>query len=81
MHIVAWLLTQRAIETGNWAGPRAAGRNGGLAMRPTAIPPSSTQLPPAAQRLIGSSIDLYARVKRLDEGRLGRRAARARRAR
>jgi regulator of CtrA degradation len=27
-----------------------------------------TQLPESAQRLIGSSIDLYARVKRLDEG-------------
>ena len=36
MHIVAWLLTQRAIES--------------------------------AQRLINSSADLYARVRRIDEG-------------
>ena len=27
-------------------------------------------LPPSAQKLIGSSVDLYARVKRLDEGGL-----------
>jgi regulator of CtrA degradation len=26
------------------------------------------QLPPAAQRLINSSADLYARIKRIDEG-------------
>jgi len=28
------------------------------------------QLPPAAQRLIQSSADLYARIKRIDEGQL-----------
>ena len=30
----------------------------------------SSNLPPSARRLIGSSTDLYARVKRLDEGAL-----------
>ena len=28
------------------------------------------QLPPAAQRLINSSADLYARIKRIDEGHM-----------
>ena len=28
------------------------------------------QLPPSAQRLIQSSADLYARIKRIDEGQL-----------
>ena len=64
MHIVAWLLTQRAIESGEIPAREAAGRNGGSAMPRTAIRPSSTSCRQAAQRLITSSADLYARVKR-----------------
>jgi regulator of CtrA degradation len=67
MHIVAWLLTQRAVESGeiqpgSWKRPER--RLGHAAASDPAV---VTQLPPAAQRLVNASIDLYARVGRLDE--------------
>jgi regulator of CtrA degradation len=68
MHIVAWLLTQRAIESGeipNREGRRPERRLGhALDSDPAVL----AQLPESAQRLINASADLYARVKRLDEG-------------
>jgi regulator of CtrA degradation len=70
MHIVAWLLTQRAIESGEIPsrdGRRAERR---LGHAQDSDPTVVGTLPPAAQRLINSSADLYARVKRLDEGTL-----------
>ena len=68
MHIVAWLLTQRAIESGeipSREGRRPERRLGHAADSDPAV---IVQLPEAAQTLINSSADLYARIKRLDEG-------------
>lgn len=68
MHIVAWLLTQRAIESGeipNRDGRRPERRLGHAQASDPAV---VDQLPESARRLIGSSADLYARVQRLDEG-------------
>jgi regulator of CtrA degradation len=70
MHIVAWLLTQRAIESGEIPlrdGRRPDRRLGHAADSDQAV---VVQLPEAAQRLITSSADLYARVKRIDEGNM-----------
>ena len=70
MHIVAWLLTQRAIESGEIPGReghRAERRLGHAGDSDSAV---VATLPPSARKLINSSIDLYARVKRLDEGGL-----------
>jgi regulator of CtrA degradation len=70
MHIVAWLLTQRAIESGEIPlldGRRPERRLGHAQDSDTAV---VTQLPDAAQRLINASADLYARIKRIDEGGL-----------
>lgn len=75
MHIVAWLLTQRAIESGEIPsrdGRRAERRLGHAQDSDAKV---VTTLPPAAQKLINSSADLYARVKRLDEGGLEAEAA------
>ncbi len=70
MHIVAWLLTQRAVESGEIrsADGRRPERRLGHANESDDL--VVAQLPPAAQRLINSSADLYSRVKRLDEGQL-----------
>jgi len=68
MHIVAWLLTQKAIESGeipDRAGRRPERR---LGHAQDSDPLVVGQLPDAAQRLISASIDLYARIKRIDEG-------------
>ena len=68
MHIVAWLLTQRAIESGEI--PMTEGRRPErrLGHAQASDPLVVNQLPPAAQRLINSSAELYARIKRIDEG-------------
>ena len=70
MHIVAWLLTQRAIETGelHMADGRRPERRLGHAA--TSDPAVIVQMPDHAQRLISASSDLYARLQRLDEGQL-----------
>ena len=68
MHIVAWLLTQRAIESGEIPdrdGRRPERRLGHAQESDQAV---VSQLPKSAQRLINASADLYARVKRIDEG-------------
>ena len=68
MHIVAWLLTQRAIESGELSqstGRRPERRLGNAQDSDQEL---VAKFPPAAQRLINASADLYARVRRLDEG-------------
>jgi regulator of CtrA degradation len=68
MHIVAWLLTQRAIETGEIPPRQGRRPERRLGHAGESDPAVVAQLPPVAQRLINSSADLYSRVKRLDEG-------------
>ncbi len=70
MHIVAWLLTQRAIESGEI--PLRDGRRPDrrLGHAQDSDPAVVAQLPEPAQRLISATTDLYARVKRIDEGTL-----------
>ena len=68
MHIVAWLLTQRAIESGEIPlrdGRRPERRLGNAQDSDPAI---VEQLPQSARQLIQASAELYARVKRIDEG-------------
>ena len=70
MHIVAWLLTQRAVESGEIKsadGRRPERRLGHANDSDSAV---VEQLPHAAKRLIGASVDLYSRVQRLDEGQM-----------
>lgn len=70
MHIVAWLLTQRAIESGEIPGHEGRRPERRLGNAQESDPTVVQTLPRAAQRLVNSSSDLYARVKRLDEGGL-----------
>jgi regulator of CtrA degradation len=68
MHIVAWLLTQRAIESGEIMQREGRRPERKLGHAQDTDPAVVEALPPSARMLIGSSVDLYARVKRLDEG-------------
>jgi len=71
MHIVAWLLTQRAIESGEIGGTEGRRPERKLGNAADSDLELVAKFPPAAQRLISASADLYARVKRLDEGQVG----------
>jgi regulator of CtrA degradation len=68
MHIVAWLLTQRAIESGEIAGREGRRPERRLGNAQDSDPAIVAQLPDAARKLITASVDLYARVQRIDEG-------------
>jgi regulator of CtrA degradation len=70
MHIVAWLLTQRAIESGEIPGRGGRRPERRLGHAQDSDPAVVEQLPESAQRLINSSADLYARIKRIDEGHM-----------
>ncbi|HWJ59493.1 MAG TPA: DUF1465 family protein [Sphingomicrobium sp.] len=68
MHIVAWLLTQRAIETGELHAIQGRRPERRLGHAQDSDPAVLSVLPESARRLINASADLYARVKRIDEG-------------
>ena len=68
MHIVAWLLTQRAIDSGEIPARHGRRPERRLGHAQDSDPAIVAQLPEAAQRLINASADLYSRVKRLDDG-------------
>ena len=70
MHIVAWLLTQKAVETGEIRSADGRRPERRLGHANESDPLVIAQLPDAAARLINSSADLYLRIKRLDEGQL-----------
>ena len=70
MHIVAWLLTQRAVESGEIHAADGRRPERRLGHANDSDPMVVDQLPDGAQRLINSSVDLYSRVKRLDDGQL-----------
>ena len=70
MHIVAWLLTQRAIESGEIPLPDGRRPERRLGHAAESDPAIVEQLPESAQRLIHASADLYARIRRIDEGQL-----------
>ena len=68
MHIVAWLLTQRAVETGEIGARDGRRPERRLGHAQESDPKLVESMPPAARRLIEASSDLYARIKRIDEG-------------
>ena len=67
MHIIAWLLTQRAVETGEISAAGGGRPERRLGHAGTSDPAVVEQLPRGAQALVSASTDLYNRVKRLDE--------------
>jgi regulator of CtrA degradation len=66
MHVVAWLLTRRALEAGEIDSGEARAPSRRLGVAPTSEPSAVTRLPSAARNLVDASADLYARVARLD---------------
>lgn len=68
MHIIAWLLTQRAVEAGELSLAQARRPTRRLGDAVESDVELLAKLPPGAVQLIDASRDLYSRVRRLDEG-------------
>ena len=68
MHVIAWLLTQRAVEAGELTAVQARKTSRRLGDAVESDPALLGSLPPAALHLVQASRELYARVQRLDEG-------------
>jgi len=68
MHVIAWLLTQRAVEVGELtaAGARESSRRLGGAVESDVD--TLNRLPPEARRFVDASIALHSRVARLEAG-------------
>lgn len=66
MHVIAWVLTQRAVEAGemDWAEARQPVRR--LGASPDTDEAQLAALPEQAQKLTQASLDLHRRVERLD---------------
>ncbi|KTW00877.1 hypothetical protein NS355_01320 [Sphingomonas yabuuchiae] len=66
MHVIAWVLTQRAVEAGemDWAEARQPIRR--LGASPDTDDMQLAALPEPARRLTQASLDLHRRVERLD---------------
>jgi regulator of CtrA degradation len=71
MHVIAWLLTQRAVEAGELSRAQARRPARRLGEAPESDPDLLPRLPESALGLIEASRELYARVARIDEGDLG----------
>lgn len=67
MHVIAWLLAQRAQLNGHESGFPPNGDTPRLAGHPETDPQSVVGLPEGALKRIDASLDLYARVSRLDD--------------
>ena len=66
MHVIAWLLTQRAVAVGELAPGDALSPSRRLGDAPDSEAEALTAMPPQAAAIIATSRDLYRRVARLD---------------
>lgn len=66
MHIIAWLLTQRAVSTGELAPGEALRPSRRLGEAPETEDDVIASMPPQAAAIMVASVDLYRRVARLD---------------
>jgi regulator of CtrA degradation len=68
MHVIAWLLTQRAVEAGELSRTQARRPARRLGEAPESDEELLPRLPEGALILIKASRELYSRVERLDRG-------------
>lgn len=66
MHVIAWLLTQRAVALGELLPRDALDPSRRLGDAPDTDEAAITMLPDSARLLVGASIDLHRRVARFD---------------
>lgn len=66
MHVIAWLLTQRAVGTGELSMQAARDPSRRLGPAPESAPEAVAKLPWSARSLVRASIALHRRVSLLD---------------
>ena len=66
MHVIAWLLTQRAVVNGELRAKDALDPSRRLGDAPDTDEDAIRTLPDSARLLVGASIDLHRRVARFD---------------
>lgn len=66
MHIIAWLLTQRAVDAGELSHRDALDPSRRLGTAPVTDAVTMSGLPDTTRTLIAASVDLHRRVARLD---------------
>ena len=67
MHVIAWLLTQRAVDAGEMSRSDALDPSRRLGAPPYSDPAVIADMPGQARALVNASIDLFRRTARLDE--------------
>jgi regulator of CtrA degradation len=67
MHVIAWLLTQRAVEAGELAADSARAPQRRLGQRVESDGTALERLPDGARALVAATTELYRRVERLDQ--------------
>src|SRR3569623_3584901 len=75
MHVIAWLLTQRAVEAGEMAPREALDPSRRLGPAPVSEMGAVLAMPATARALIEASAELYRRVERLDHAQTSEMAA------
>jgi regulator of CtrA degradation len=68
MHVIAWLLTQRAVVAGELTRGQGSAPERRLGPAPRTDDEVAGKVPKTALALIRASEELYERVRRLDEG-------------
>ena len=66
MHVIAWLLTQRAVAAGEMRAADGCAPSRRLGEAPYSDPSALAAMPPRARALIDGSIELFRRAARLD---------------
>jgi regulator of CtrA degradation len=75
MHVIAWLLTQRAVDAGEMTPRDALDPSRRLGPAPISDAGAMLIMPGAARSLIDASAELYRRVSRLDDAQASEMAA------
>jgi regulator of CtrA degradation len=71
MHVIAWLLTQRAVAAGELTRVQAGETDRRLGPAPASDEALLPRLPEPAAEIIRASEELFERVRRFDEGSFG----------
>lgn len=68
MHVIAWLLTRKAISAGEISEDDGRSDTRRLGQAAPSDPAALVQIPDAARDIVLASIELYNRVERIDQG-------------